>query len=178
MDADSANGPRVIAQDGKGLWRRAPWPVHDTLFELAAPEKRTVALVGDPADRDEVARELDLADERVVACDTLTRERLEWSAVVLFAQPPGKPLPAPAFAVLASRRILVVREPSVSFGLLAGIDHLASRTAAGAAELATAVSLHWDEFRSVRVFGRVAAEAHRATTVYARLAYDLAWSAA
>jgi hypothetical protein len=75
--------------------------------------------------------------------------------------------------VLAARRILVVRQPSASFGLLPGIDHLSARTAAGAAQLAAAAVLHWDAFAAIREFARVAAEPHRASTVYARLAHDL-----
>ena len=66
-----------------------------------------------------------------------------------------------------------MRKPSVSFGLLPGIDHLSARTAAGVAELAAAAVLHWDAFDAVRAFGMIAAEPHRASTVYARLTHDL-----
>jgi hypothetical protein len=176
--ADGGGAPRVIAQEGTGLWRRAPWPVRDELFELAAPVELNVLVVGDAADRLEVSEYLDGLDGRILEADVLEPGDLEDAAVVVYAQRDGRPLPAPAFAVLATRRILVVRQPSVSFGLLPGIDHLSARTAAGAAELATATTLHWDAFAAVRAFGMVAAEPHRASTVYARLAYDLELAAA
>lgn len=170
---DAGRGARVIAQDGSGLWRRAPWPARDDLYELGAPADRSVLIVGADSERAEIREPLSDTIE-VREADVLKREHLENAAVVLFSRPAGRPLPAPAFAVLATRRILVVREPSVSFGLLAGIDHLSARTAAGAAELAAAAALHWDAFAAVRAFGRIAAEPHRASTVYARIAHDLA----
>lgn len=166
-------GQRIIAQEGTGLWRCAPWPVRDVLFELAAPVELNVLVIGDVADRLQVSKYLDALDGRILEADALELGDLEAAAVVVYAQPDGRPLPAPAFAVLATRRILVVRKPSASFGLLAGIDHLSARTAAGAAELAAAATLHWDAFATVRAFGRIAAEAHRASTVYSRLAHDL-----
>ena len=171
--ADGCDGPRVIAQGSAGLWRCAPWPVRDELFELAPPVERNVLVVGDEPDRSQVSEWLDRHDGRLREADVLERGDLEEVAVVVFAQPDGRPLPAPAFAVLAARRILVVRKPSVFFGLLPGIDHLSARTAAGAAQLAAAAVLHWDAFAGVRAFGMIAAEPHRASTVYARLAHDL-----
>lgn len=165
--------PRVIAQGGAGLWRCAPWPVHDELFELAPPVERNILVVGDGTDRRHVSERLDQLDGRLLEADVLERRDLEEAAVVVFAQPDGRPLPAQAFAVLATRRILVVRTPSVSFGLLSGIDHLSARTAAGAAQLAAATTLHWDAFAAVRAFGMIAAAPHRASTAYARLAHDL-----
>jgi len=172
-NADGCDGPRVIAQGGAGLWRCAPWPVRDELFELAPPVERNVLVVGDEPDRSQVSEWLDRHDGRLLEADVLERGDLEKVAVVAFAQPDGWPLPAPAFAVLATRRVLVVRTPSVSFGLLPGIDHLSARTAAGVAQLAAATMLHWDAFAAVRAFGAIAAEPHRASTVYARLAHDL-----
>jgi len=171
--ADGCDGPRVIAQGGAGLWRCAPWPVRDELFELAPPAGRNVLAVGDEPDRSQVSEHVDQLDGRLLEADVLERGDLEEAAVVVFAQPDGRPLPAPAFAVLATRRILVVRTPSVSFGLLPGIDHLSARTAAGVAQLAAATMLHWDAFAAVRAFGTIAAQPHRASTVYARLAGDL-----
>ena len=50
--ADGGDGPRVIAQAGAGLWRCAPWPVRDELFELAPPAERNVLVVGDESDRE------------------------------------------------------------------------------------------------------------------------------
>jgi len=167
----SAGRPKVIAQAGPGLWRCAPWPVRDELFELAPPAERKVLVVGDEPDRSQVSEWLD--DDRLLEADVLDRGDLEEAAVVAFAQPDARSLPAPAFAVLAAGRVLVVRNPSVSFGLLPGIDHLAAGTAAGAGELAAAAMLHWDAFAAVREFGRLAAQPHRASTVYSRLAHDL-----
>jgi hypothetical protein len=171
--ADGGAGPKVIAQGGTGLWRCAPWPVRDALFELAPPVGRNVLLVGSAADRLQVSDHLDKLDGQILEADVLELRDLEEAAVVVYARAAGQPLPAPAFAVLATRRILVVRNPSVSFGLLPGIDHLASQTAAGAAQLAAAAVLHPDAFVAVRQFGRIAAEPHRASTVYPRLAHDL-----
>ncbi len=169
----SGDRPRVIAQAGPGLWRCAPWPVRDELFELAPPVGRNVLVVGDEPDRREFSGWLDQLDGRLLEADVLERRDLEEAAAVVFAQPDGRPLPAPAFAVLAASRILVVRKPSVSFGLLPPIDHLSARTAAGTAQLVTAAMLHWDAFAAVRELGKIAAEPHRASTVYSRLAYDL-----
>jgi hypothetical protein len=148
-----------------------PSPVPDELFDLPVPVERTLLVVGDGSDRREVSRWLDRHD--VLEADALDPGHLEKVAVVLFAQPDGRPLPPDAFAVLASRRILVVRNPSVSLGLLQGIDHLSARTAAGAAQLASAAVLHWDAFAAVRAFGAIAARPHRASTVDARIAHDL-----
>ena len=148
-----------------------PSPVPDELFDLPVPVERNVLVVGDEPDRREVSRWLDRHE--VLEADVLERGDLEKVAVVVFAQPDGRPLPAEAFAVLASRRVLVVRNPSVSFGLLQGIDHLSARTAAGAAQLAAGAVLHWDAFAAVRAFGAIAARPHRASTVHARLARDL-----
>jgi hypothetical protein len=167
-------GQRVIAQAGTGLWRCAPWPVRDELFELAPPAERKILIVGDEPDRRRLGEWLAQDEGRPLEADVLERGDLEKAAVVVFAQPDGRPLPAPAFAVLAARRVLVVRNPSVPFGLLPGIDHLSARTADGAAQLAAAAVFHWDAFAAVRAFGAIAAQAHRASTVYARLARDLA----
>ena len=176
LDGTSAGPVIHLGAGGDGadvVWREetAPWPVRDELFDLPAPAGRNVLVVGDEPDRREVSQWLDRHE--VLEADALERGDLEKATVVVFAQPDGRPLPAPAFAVLASRRVLVVRDPSVSFGLLQGIDHLAARTAAGAAQLAAAAVLHWNAFAAVRAFGAIAAKPHRASTVYARLAHDL-----
>lgn len=172
--ADGGGRPRVIAQGGTGLWRCAPWPVRDELFELAPSADRNILVVGDEPDRRRLGEWLPQDDGRLLEADALERGDLEHAAVVVFAHPDGRPLPASAFAVLAARRVLVVRNPSVSFGLLAGIDHLSARTADGAAQLAAAAVLHWDALAAIRAFGTVAAGAHRASAVYARIAHDLA----
>lgn len=171
--AAGGGGSKVIAQAGTGLWRCAPWPVRDELFELAPPVGRNILVVGDKPDRDELSEWPGGDDGSLLAADVLERGDLEQAAVVLFAQPEGRPLPAAAFAVLAAKRVLVVRRPSASFGLLPGVDHLSARTAAGALQLAGAATLHWDAFAAMRVFGTVAAERHRASAVYGQLAQDL-----
>ena len=164
------DGSRVIAQDGPGLWRRSPWPASDDLFDLHQPARATVLVVGEGPVADEVVGYLDDA----ARAPRLTRPALEDAGIVLFAQEEGAPLPAPAFAVLAARRVLVVREPPVRFGLEPGVNHLAAETVAGTTELATSAVLHWDAFDALRAFGRVSAEPYRASTVYSRLAFDLA----
>lgn len=167
--ADGFDAPRVIAPGGSGLWRRAPWPVNDDVFDLRPPGGPAVLLVGPPDAADEVAEYLGETER----AERLTRSALEQAGIVVFAQAEDDPLPAPAFAVLAARRVLVVREP-VSFGLEPGVNHLSAETAAGTSELATSAVLHWEAFHSLRTFGRIAAEPHRASSVYARLAFDLA----
>jgi hypothetical protein len=174
----AGSGPVVhLGAGGEGadvVWPEGtPWPVRDELFDLAAPAERNILVVGDEPDRRDVCQWLERHAERLRQAEFLERAHLEDAAVVVFAQPEGRPLPAPAFAVLAARRILVVRRPSVSAGLLPGVDHLAAGTAAGAAQLAAGAMLHWDAFAAVREFGRIAARAHRASTVYTRLARDL-----
>lgn len=168
------DGPaRVIAQGGNGIWRRAPWPARDDLFELAQAEEPKILVVGPDAELSAVVERLDRFADSVQARETLVRADLEEASVVVLAQEEGAPLPAVAPAVLAAGRVLVVRQPSVSFGLLPGIDHLSARTVAGVAELTGAAFLHWESFATVRAFGRIAAEAHRASVVYPRIAFDL-----
>jgi hypothetical protein len=167
---DELGTTRVIAQDGTGLWRRAPWPVNDELFELPVADRPAILVVGSDEESEEIVRELD----NPARADFLTRDALEAAGIVVFAQAEAEPLPARAFAVLAARRILIMRPPRASFGLEAGINYLSAGMGAGLAELATSTALHWEAFAPVRSFARITAEAHRASAVYARLAFDLA----
>lgn len=165
----SVGAERVIAQDGPGLWRRSPWPVRDEIFDLAEPSHRSILVVGEGKPVAEMARWL--GDDAQVP--RLTRPALEAAAAVVFARPEEDALPAAAFAVLAARRVLVLRGAAGRFGLEAGVNHLAAETPAGMAELAVAATRHWEAFAALRAFGRIAAEGHRASVVYERLAYEL-----
>ena len=115
---------RRAATEGEVLWRRLPWPVNDGLFGL--PDSRPgdgVAVVGGSvAARTEIAAQLEQAGLRVRHAEHLTAPDLAAVAIVVYAPMVGMPrpgermtlaagpLPVDAFAVLASRRLLVAGE--------------------------------------------------------------------
>ena len=93
--------------------------------------------------------------------------------MVVLAGPPGEPLGALAAPALAAGRLLVAPRAEPAFGFAAGVDHLAYDDTDELARLAVAAHRHREAFAPVAVLGRVAAEAHRASAVLARLAADL-----
>ena len=165
----ATDGGRVIAPSGEGLWRRAPWPAADDLFKWQ-PDGNGILVVGD----DEVLLGR-LRDEGadVVAADTLGPGDLGAAGVVVFPGAAGEPLPAEAPAVLAAGRILVTTPRSPDFGLRPGIDHCVGPSSGDLADLALSATGHPRAFESMRAYGRVAAERHRASRVLAALATDL-----
>lgn len=177
---DAAPGERLIAPGGEGLWRRAPLPAADELFELAAPGAGTHVLVaGGPEERRAgLAEDLAARGVAATAAARLDRERLEGAAVVLMVADPRAPLPSLAPAVMAAGRILVAPRSRPSFGFQPGTDHLAYDDDSAAAAWADAAARAPEAFAAVTVLARVAAEAHRASRVLHRLATDLALEAA
>jgi hypothetical protein len=166
--ASSGNG-KLIAPSGDGLWRRAPWPVNDALFDLPpAPDSAAVLVVGD----DEIAARVRAEGAEVAAAPRLTVAALEQAAVVVLAGGDGA-LPAHAFCVLAARRVLVTDATGPTFGLQSGIEFLAARSTDEAVEQANLARLHPRATAPLRTMGVRAAREQRASLVYARLTDDL-----
>lgn len=166
---------RVVAPTGEGLWRRAPWPVREALFDLSAPgDSGAVLVVGDAAaGRDEVAERLGAMGARSVrAGERLTLAALKASAVVVLLAGHGA-LPAHAMCVLAARRSLVADATEVAFGLQGGIEFFSAANAAEAAERANIARVHPRAIAGLRAMGALAARRHAAAAVYERLAGDL-----
>lgn len=165
---------RVIAPAGDGAWRHAPWPAADALFELAPPSGTAVALTGGNAGlRAAVAEH---AAARGVALEPIVRldaRELRRCACVILAECPGGALPARAPAVLAAGRLLIVPRLRTAFGLQDGLDHVEFADPDEAVTLVQAYCRAPAAFARMLVWGRVAAEAQRASVVYARLAADL-----
>ena len=160
---------RRVAPAGEGLWRRAPWPVNDALFDLpAAPDPGAVLVVGD----DEIAARLRDHGAAVTAAARVTADLIRDAAVVVIAGGTGA-LPAHAPAVLAARRVLVTDAPQTTFGLQSGIEFLGATTPDQAVERANTARLHPRAMASLRAMGSRAAREHRASLVYPRFAADL-----
>jgi len=163
---------RLVAPAGDRLWRRAPWPAADALFDLDAPADRSV-LVLDDGLADEVARSLEGRRLPVTRAARLTRPALEAAAIVVFAGEKGDSLPGEVPSILASGRVLVMTPRTPGLGFRPGLDHCSGETPVMLAELAGSVLRHWDAFESMRVHARIAAERHRASRVLRDLAVDL-----
>jgi hypothetical protein len=177
----------VIAPAGEGLWRRAPWPAADALFELApaspesasaastSPASASAALLvgGERGLRDAVAAR---AAERGVAlrqADRLDAAALAGVGCVVMAESPGGALPARGFAVLAAGRLLITPRLETTFGLEDGLDHLEFASPDEALDAVRAFGAAPATFGRVLSWGRLKAEQQRASVVYARLAHDL-----
>ena len=175
IDANSAP-ERLIAQAGDGLWRVAPWPVADALFDLEPPGAEAGVLVagGEKQRREDLRMTLAAGGVPVVARERLVLADLRAAAVVILPSAPEAPLPARAVAVLAAGRLLVTARCRPAFGFQPGIDHLAMATNGEAARLAGAALRFPRAFSSLRAFGRLAAAPHRASLVYRRLLADIA----
>jgi hypothetical protein len=143
-----------------------------------------VALVGPAGEaRDHILAKLGERSIPATAADRLTEAGLRAaSAVVLMGEAdaplPEAPLnasamPGEAPAVLAARRLLIAPRCETGFGLLAGSDHLAFSTGDDVVQYADAALTFPRSFEPLRVLGAVAAERHRASRVYARLAAEL-----
>lgn len=165
---------RVIAPGGERLWRRAPWPVADPLFDLH-PRHSGPALVvgGAPADRDGIVAELLERGDRAVAEERITARALAEAAVVVFAGDAAGALPGEAMAVLAARRVLVTPRSEPAFGLIPAVDWFPGTERDDLVDLAHAALAYPEAFDVPRALGRIAAERHRASVVYPRLAADL-----
>src|SRR6202008_4750029 len=151
------------------------WPANDRLFDLPDADPRAGALVvgGAAAGRAELVAKL--TDTGVAAREAphLTADDLDACAIVLFP-PRAAALPVDAMAVLAARRLLVTGRPcSPAFGLRAGFTPLEAGFADHAVVTAVAALGHWDAFATLRAWGALAAQRHRASVVLPRLARDL-----
>jgi hypothetical protein len=165
---------RILGQGDEPLWRRAPWPAADRLFELELPRTPLVAVaVEDERRRAGLVERLDGGAD-TVACERLTAEALRQASVVIMAADPPSLFPARAFAVLAARRVLVIDRMPAAFGLLPGRDHVQVGGDDDASQAALSVVRHPESFHWMRTLGALAAERQRASRVYPRLAADLA----
>ena len=166
-------GERLIAPAGDGLWRRAPWPAADLLFDLALPAPDAPALVvdADAARRAEVGRLLEEHGVAVRLADRLRRGDLEAAGTVVYPSEDGFPETLPAVA--AAGRVAVLRAATPAFGWQDGIDCLVALDANELVVLAQAASLRPLAFDALRRMARLTARASRASDVYARLAFDI-----
>lgn len=171
--ADAGGAERVIAPAGEGVWRRAPWPVRDELFELPLGGGVVVA-GGDPRERSDIARDVSSRGIEAVEVERLDLDSLRGAGAVVLLDAPGGALAAEVPAVLAARRVLVTRPCDPSFGFQAGIDHLRAASPSELVQLAAAAVERPRAFAELRAFGALAAERHRASVVYERLARDVA----
>jgi hypothetical protein len=162
----------LVWTSGAGLWRRAPLPAADALFDLGDPPVGASALVvGEGEAGAEVARKLSERDVAVETAQRLTREALERCGTVLLLDA-DEPSPVSHVAAAAGR-VLVVADVAPLFGLQDGHDCFVSRHPDEAVAVAAAVARHPEAFADVRVLARVSAERQRASRVYAGLAVDL-----
>ncbi len=166
---------RLIAAAGAGLWRRAPWPVNDALFELApAPVADQILVVGGAEDR-RAAFSRSLGEHGVAAraAGRVTASALAGAATVVVLGGPEAPAPAALMAPLAAGRVLVLAAGESDFGLQAGVDHLLALDDREAVSMAAAAVAQAAAFDLLRSFGRLAAERHRASTAYRDLLTDV-----
>ena len=171
--AGDPEAERLIAPAGEGLWRVAPWPAADALFELGPPAEARAVVTGDDTDARRLVVERAAArGVQIDELDTLDAERLAGAACVILAEPGGV-LAARSFPVLAARRLLIVPRPSASFGLEDGLDHLEFVDPEEAVTLVEAYRRLPEAFARVTAWGRRKAHAQRASVVYGRLAADL-----
>jgi hypothetical protein len=168
------NGELLIAPAGDGLWRRAPWPAADPLFDLPPGPAASALLVGSPSgQRDALAERAAARGVPLTPVERLDVAALAGAGCVVFADSPGRALPSRAFAILAARRLLLVPRLSTTFGLEDGLDHLEFADPDEAVTAVEAFAGDPEAFTRVMAWGRLKAEQQRASTVYARLAYDL-----
>jgi hypothetical protein len=171
--AEGRSGARVIAPCGDGLWRRAPWPAADTLFDLDPPTREQALVIGDGPAAAELAGMLETHGVAVARAARLSAGELEAASVVVLAGEPDEALPGEAPAVLAAGRVLATSPRSALFGFRPGIDHCCGETPAALANLVESVLRYWDAFGSMRAHGRIAAARHRSSRVLRDLETDL-----
>jgi len=176
---DDGESKLMIAPAGEGLWRRAPWPAADALFDLqaaaggAAPPAPALLVGAERGLREAVAAR---AAERGVAlqqAERLDAARLGSADCIVMAESPGGALPARAFAVLAAGRLLITPRLETTFGLEDGLDHLEFAAPDEAVDAVRAFAAAPETFGRVVSWARLKAEQQRASVVYARLAEDL-----
>lgn len=163
---------RVIGPAGGGLWRYAPWPAADVLFDLAPPTGDAAVVIGEGAAA-EVSSMLETRGIAVTRASRLGVSELESASVVVFPGEPGGPLPGEVPAVLAAGRVLVTSPCLPAFGFRPGIDHCQRTGPEGLASLTESVLRHWEAFGAMRAHARRAAERHRASRVLRDLLVDI-----
>lgn len=168
---------RRIATAGTDLWSRAPWPAADPLFDLAPPaDEAGVVVAGGEAGSRAVlvaaigARGISVREEPKLGADAIEDA---FAVALLPTETAASALPLEAMAVLAARRLLLVPQTKVAFGLMAGIDHLQFSLAPEAADLIESARNHPRAYAPLRTWGALAARRHRASEVYSALLTDL-----
>lgn len=172
--AAAAGADRVLGPAGDALWRRAPWPVADAVFDLPDADSRGGVVVAEGSSDARAVAVAALADRGITAdaVERLSVDVLRAVAVVVLLG--DGHLPAPGMAVPAAGRLLVAVGCETSFGLVAGIDHLAADSAEAAAALVDVGLDQWSALTPMRALARRAAARHRASEVYGRVLEDLA----
>lgn len=164
----------VIGPAGEGLWRRAPWPAADALFDLPPASAAPALLVGSEAGLgDAVAERAAARGVSMRHAERLDAATLASAGCVVLAESPGGALPSRAFAVLAAGRLLIAPRLRTTFGLEDTLDHLEFADPDEAVTAAQAFAADPETFGRVVAWGRLKAEQQRASVVYARLAEDL-----
>lgn len=166
-------GDLLVAPEGERLWRHAPWPAADALFELPPPaDAAPVLLVGEPERRAGVSHALREREVVVQEADRLRVPDLERSATVVMLAD-GSRFPPQAFAVPAAGRLLLLLAPARTFGLQHAIDCLLASDDAELVDLVDAAETYSPDFAVIRRVGRVSAYTQRASDVYTRLGRDI-----
>jgi hypothetical protein len=165
-------GELTVAPQGDGLWRRAPWPAADALFDLAPPADGAAALVvgADEAPRAALCEKLAAHGLSPAHAPRLLLAELTGAAIVVFADDDGFPALVPA--ACAAGRLVILRCPAPLFGWEDGVDCFVA-DGDRAVVLAQTAARAPRAFDVVRAMGRLTARAHRASDVYERLALDL-----
>jgi hypothetical protein len=162
----------LIATRGDGLWRRAPWPAADALYDAPAPADPAAVLVVHPDGerRAEVGGKLEAHGLRPLPAPRLRHDDLLSVASVVFLDDGG--FPEQAFAACAAGRLAIVQGRGPLFGLQDGVDCFVADDdrAVVFAQMAARAP---QAFAAVGALGRLAAAAHRASDVYERLALDV-----
>jgi hypothetical protein len=172
--ADDPPAERFVAPAGDGLWRVAPWPAADALFELdPAAGDRCLVVATDAEAREALAERAEARGAAIEQVEQLDAGRLAEVACVIVADAPGRALPARAFAVLAARRLLILPRLETAFGLEDGLDHVEFASLDEAVTVVDAYRRAPEAFARITAWGRLKAEAQRASVVYGRLAEDL-----
>ncbi len=162
-----------VAPSGDGLWRRAPWPAADALFDVSAPVDGAAVLVvhGDEGRRVEHAAKLTAHGLTPSHAPRLRRVDLESVATVIFLHD-DRGFPALAPAACAAARLVIVQRPEPLFGLQDGVDCFVADDDRSIvlAQTAARASQAFDVMRSL---ARLAVRSQRASALYERLALDL-----
>jgi hypothetical protein len=166
-------GELLVAPDGRGLWRRSPWPAADALFDIAPAGPSAPTLVVGPkrAVRDEALDALRKLNVDVLGSDRLRWRELEGAGTVVFLEEQGFPMLLPAAA--AAGRLVVLPEIEPLFGWQDGVDCLVATDLANLARAVAAAARRPRAFDALRGMARLAARPYRASDFYARLGLDV-----